>query len=124
MADRQLEKIGKFNRNIDLAEEYPESHEGPMWLGKLNSDIVKNLNTIENPDRLFLKSLNEIKNNDLSLYFADVADFARIIHHDSTGIEPSMQRLTENGIICGRTQFSNTGIKVSVPVNEALHLIY
>ena len=124
MADKQLEKIGNFNRNTGLAQEYPESHEGPMWLGNLNSDIVKNMDIIENPDRLFLKSLSGIKNNDLSLYFADVADFARIIHHDSAGIESSMQRLAENGIVCGRSQFSDTGIKVSVPVNEALHLVY
>ena len=124
MADRQLDKIGTFNRHTGLAEEYMESHEGPMWLGNLNSDMVKNLNIIENPDRLFLKILEEVKNNDLSLYFADIADFARIIHHDSRGIEPSMERLLANGIACGRSQFSDTGIKVSSPVRDALHLIY
>jgi tRNA (guanine26-N2/guanine27-N2)-dimethyltransferase len=124
MADRQLEKIGTFNRHTGLANEYPDSIEGPIWLGNLNSDVVKNLNTVENPDKLFLKSLDGIKNNDLSLYFADTADFARIIHRDSISVQSSMEKLARYGIECGRSQFSDTGIKVSVPVNEALHLIY
>lgn len=124
MADRQLEKIGTFNRHTGLAPEYPESSEGPIWLGNLNSDVVKGLNIIENPDKLFLKSLDAVKNNDLSLYFADIADFARIIHHDSMGMESSMEKLAGNGIQCGRSQFSDTGIKVSVPVKDALHLLY
>ncbi len=124
MADRQLEKIGTFNRNTGLAKEYPETHDGPMWLGRLNSDIVQNLNCIETQDKLFIKSLEGIKNNDLSLYFADIADFAKIIHRDSMGIESSMEKLVDNGIECGRTQFSDTGIKVSAPINDALHLIY
>jgi tRNA (guanine26-N2/guanine27-N2)-dimethyltransferase len=123
-ADAQLNKIGMFDRHAGLAPEYNNSEEGPIWLGNLNSSIINKLNYIENPDRLFLKTVDRIKSNDLSLYFADIGDFARITDRDTKSVESSIETLNKHGITCGRSQFSDTGIKVSSSVSEALHIIY
>jgi tRNA (guanine26-N2/guanine27-N2)-dimethyltransferase len=124
MADTQLEHIGIFDRHFGIAPEYGAYREGPIWLGNLNSEIAGNMDYVENPDKIFMASMNRIKNNDLSLYFADIADFARIKGIDTNSVESSMEKLRESGIICGRSQFSNTGIKVSSAISEALSIIY
>ncbi|WP_337860615.1 N2,N2-dimethylguanosine tRNA methyltransferase [Ferroplasma sp.] len=123
-ADEQLEKTGIFDRQVGLANEYKSTIEGPLWLGNLNSDLISKLNYMDNPDKLFLKTIEKVKLNDLSTYFADIADFARITNQDTKAVEASMEKLRENGINCGRSQFSDTGIKVSSSVSEALHIIY
>ncbi len=123
-ADMQLGKIGVFDRHTGLSSQYPSSREGPLWLGDLNSDIVNNLDYIENPDKLFLSTMERIRTNDLSLYFADIADFARIAETNTKPVEASMEKLRDNGITCGRSQFSNTGIKVSSTIPDALKVIY
>jgi tRNA G26 N,N-dimethylase Trm1 len=103
---------------------YPSSREGPLWLGNLNSDIAQKLDYTEDPDKQFLSTIERLKTNDLSLYFADIADFARISGKDTKSIESSMLKLRDAGIECGRSMFSNTGIKVSSTVPEAFNIIY
>jgi tRNA (guanine26-N2/guanine27-N2)-dimethyltransferase len=123
-ADSQLEQIGIFDRHSGLSDIYPSSREGPLWLGNLNSEIAQKLDYIENPDKQFLSTMERIKTNDLSLYFADIADFARRSGNDTKAIESSMAKLRDNGITCGRSMFSDTGIKVSSTVPDAFKIIY
>lgn len=123
-ADAQLKHIGTFDRHSGLSQEYKSSLEGPLWLGNLNSEIAERLDYIENPDKHFLETMERIKANDLSLYFADIADYARITVQDTKSMESSMEKLRDHGITCGRAQFSDTGIKVSSSVSDAFHIIY
>ena len=123
-ADAQLDQVGMFDRHSGLSGMYPSSSEGPLWLGNLNSEIAQKLDYIEDPDKQFLSTMERLKTNDLSLYFADIADFARISGKDTKSIESSMIKLRDAGIECGRSMFSNTGIKVSSTVPEAFNIIY
>ncbi len=124
MADKQLDNIGTYSRKKSMYNLYPDISEGPLWLGKLNCMEIAGLNIINSPDKLFLKYLERMKNDNLSLYFMDTSDIARILNRDAAPVNDAIEKLQKSGIHAGRTQFSETGIKVSLNINEAIKVIY
>ncbi|MEM0139399.1 MAG: N2,N2-dimethylguanosine tRNA methyltransferase [Ferroplasma sp.] len=124
MADNQLENIGLYNRNISMDPLCNNYNEGPLWLGKLNSYGINNLKLVDNPDKLLLKYMERMANDDLSLYFMDLAETAQLRGRDSISINSSIKLLEESGIKAGRTQFSETGIKVDGAIQDAIKILY
>ncbi len=124
MADELLNKINYVNKNNIISDLYNNVNEGPLWSGNLNSDMVNNLDIIENPDKLFLKYLNRIKNSDLSYYFLELSDIAKFKKIDTLNIEKAIDLLERNNIKSGRTIFSDTGLKIDYNLKEAIKYLY
>ncbi len=123
-ADELLSKINYVNKNEIIYNLYKNINEGPLWSGNLNSSIIKNLNIIDNPDKLFIKYLERIKNNDLSYYFLELSDIAKFKKVNAININKVIEILEKNNIESGRTQFSETGLKINYNIEEAIKYIY
>ena len=123
-ADELLNKITCVNKHNIISDLYSNINEGPVWSGNLNSTIINNLNIINNPDKLFIKYLNRIKNNDLSYYFLELRDIARFKKIDTINIDEAIDILKKNDINAGRTQFSETGLKINYNIKEAIKYLY
>ncbi len=123
-ADELLDKITCVNKHNVISDLYSNINEGPVWSGNLNSTIINSLNIIDNPDKLFIKYLNRIKNNDLSYYFLELPDIARFKKIDTVSIDKTMDIFKKNNINAGRTQFSETGLKINYNIKEAIKYLY
>ncbi len=124
MADEALEHIHTINKNHDVNSMYTDITEGPIWTGDINKINFDTLNIIENPDKMFLKYLHRIKNEDYNLYFIELSDIAEKNKSNSIPVEYAIEKLRENGMVAGRTEFSETGIKVSSKFDEAIKILF
>ena len=73
---------------------------------------------------MFLKYLHRIKNEDYNLYFIELSDIAEKNKSNSIPVEYAIEKLRENGMVAGRTEFSETGIKVSSKFDEAIKILF
>ncbi len=124
MADEALEHIHTVNKNHDVNSMYRDITEGPIWTGDINHINFDSMNIIINPDKLFLKYLSRIKNEDYHIYFIELSDIARKNKFDSIPVEYAVEKLKEIGMRAGRTEFSETGVKVNSEFDEAIKALF
>lgn len=125
---RNIENIGYLNKHDLLSKLYPNLIEGPIWLGKLFSDAF--LREAKLPDHLkedplLVKYLGLFSNEDNSILFCDLAEIGRLRHDSPAPLGKAMNKLAEHGLSkYGRTQFSPTGIKAAISIDEMISYIY
>lgn len=117
-ADSLMDKIGIIDKHTDLTGSAPNIVEGPVWKGNLqNHEILNGIRipgSIENNSSVN-RYLGLFRNDDLQFLFMDMALESKFRKRNIPPLSLVMERLSENGIASGRTQFSYRGIKTSDP---------
>ncbi|KQB34595.1 MULTISPECIES: N2,N2-dimethylguanosine tRNA methyltransferase [Acidiplasma] len=122
-ADEALAYIGKINKNKSISDIYMDMDEGPLWLGHIHGIDFNSLIRIDSPDSEYLKILDRMKNDDLSLMFLNLPDIFRAKKINSIKMEDAIRILNDNNIRAGRTQFSDTGIKADADLRDLPELL-
>ncbi len=122
-----LNQIGYVNKHDTVSKLYPNSVEGPLWTGKLYSaEFLEKLEVPEylKADGTLMKYVEYFPNEDIRMYFTDVGEIGRLRHESPVPLKKLVRTLSDNGLSrMGRTQFSPTGLKADISMDEAMGLL-
>ncbi len=125
-ADEGLLNIRAISKSEVVGPLYPQSEEGPLWTGSLNSqDVVEKSckQVMEGIEAKSLQFLGTLPHEDARMYFFETADYASYLGKSIPRLDALVELLRENlGAVAWRTHFSPTGLKVNVNHAEFMRI--